>query len=119
MAQNRLQSSGTNIFHFAVYLESDAGQFTKGVVLETKFNLFSCQHGLILLGKGIFRLFQDLVEIIFRETLQLNTNREAALQLRNQVARFGYVESTGSNEQNMVGMNNAILCIHRTAFHNR
>ena len=60
-----------------------------------------------------------LHEILDRERLQLDTNREAALQLGNQIARLRNVERARGDEQNVVGPHHAVARVDGGSFHDR
>ena len=49
------------------------------------------------------------------ERLELHADREAALELRNQIRRLGYVERAGGDEQDVVGAHHAVLGVDRGA----
>jgi hypothetical protein len=53
----------------------------------------------------------------FGERFQLHANREAALQLRNQIAGLRDVERAGRDEQNMIRAHETVARVHGGAFH--
>ena len=62
---------------------------------------------------------EDGLEIVHRQRAQLHPDREAPLQLRNQVAGLGQVKGARGDEQDVVGLDHAVLGVHRGAFHQR
>ena len=55
----------------------------------------------------------------FGERLELDANRKAALQLRNQIARLGDVKRAGGDEEDVVRLHHAVLRLHVRAFDDR
>src|SRR5690606_18057459 len=53
------------------------------------------------------------------ERLQLDADREATLQLGNEIARLRYVERTCRNEQHVVRADHAVLRLYGAAFDDR
>jgi hypothetical protein len=62
---------------------------------------------------------QDGLEVVHRQRLQLHADREAALQFGNQVAGLGQVEGAAGDEQDVVGLDHAVLGVHGGALHQR
>src|SRR5690606_27093274 len=60
----------------------------------------------------VLRLGQHAVEVLFGERGQLHADGQAALQLRKQVRRLDRVESAAADEQNVVGVDVAVLGGH-------
>ena len=65
------------------------------------------------------RLGQDAAEIVARERLEFDPDRQPALQFRQQVRRFRDVERARGDEQDMVGLHAAVLGGDRGAFDQR
>ena len=61
------------------------------------------------------RLSQNANEVFCRQGLELNADGKASLQFRNQVRRLGHMERTGSNEQDVVRLDHAVLGVDRRA----
>jgi hypothetical protein len=64
---------------------------------------------------AFFGSCQDADEVLLRERLQLDADREPALQLGDQVARLGDVERAGGDEQDVVRADHAVLRLHGAA----
>ena len=79
------------------------------VIGETDRHAFGPKQCLILIGKRRARVLQDTDEIFFGQRFQLDADRQAALQFREQVARLGNVERARCNEQDVVGLHRAIF----------
>ncbi len=61
------------------------------------------------------RLGEDAAEILARQGLQFDADRQAALQFRQQVRRLRDVECARGNEQNVVGFHGPVLGRDRRA----
>ena len=56
----------------------------------------------MLFDEGVFGLAKDADEVVLREGFELDANGEAALEFRDQIGRFGDVERSGGDEENVV-----------------
>ena len=63
----------------------------------------------VLRGQRGLRLGEDAHEIVLAQRAQLDTDREAALHLRDQVGRLRQVERAAGDEQDVVGLHRAVL----------
>ena len=111
-----VQATGTDVLGLLVDLPGDLGNTLDAVRLELDDQAFGFQQGAILLGERRMRLAEDALEIFRRQRLQLDTNRQATLQLRHQVTWLAQVERTGSDEQDVVGLDHAQLGVDGAAF---
>ena len=89
------------------------------VGLESQLDPLGLEQGLVLPGERVFRLRQDADEVRLGQVLQFHADREAALELRHQVARLGAVERAGGDEQDVVGLDEAVARLHGRAFDDR
>src|SRR6266540_1413583 len=80
---------------------------------------FGFKQRLILFDQRILRFGQYADEIFFAQRAQLDANRETALELGNQVGRFGTMKSSRGNEKNMVGLDHAVFGVDRRTFDDR
>ena len=80
-------------------------------------DVFRPEKGGILPCEGIFWLKEYSLEVFRIEGFQLDTKRETALELGNEVARAGYVERPGGYKEDVRGIHNTVLGIHRGPFH--
>ena len=76
----------------------------------------SCRY---CVREGALRLGEDADQVGLRERLELDANREAPLQLGNQIARLRDVEGSGGDEEDVVGAHRAELGLHRRALDDR
>src|SRR5262249_56193719 len=86
---------------------------------EGELHRLGAQQRLVLLDEGILRLGQDAYEILFGQRVELDADREAALELRDQVRGLGDVERAGGDEENMVGLDETVLGVDLRAFDDR
>ena len=77
------------------------------------------QQRLVLLDQRGVRLRKDGLEILHRKRLQFHADRKAPLQLGDQVAGLGQVERARGDEQDVVGLDHAVLGGHRGALDQR
>ena len=73
----------------------------------------------VLLDQRALRLGQDADELVPAERLELDADREAALQLGDQVRRLGDVEGAGGDEQDVIGPHHAVLGVDGRPFDDR
>ena len=78
-----------------------------------------CHQRDVLLDQARFRLGQDAAEILAGQRAQFDADRQAALQFGQQVGRLGDVERARCDEQDMVGLDGAVLGRNRRAFDQR
>ena len=64
-------------------------------------------------------LRQDRLEVVDRERAELDPDREAPLQLGNQVARLGEVKGARGDEEDVVGLHHAVLGVDRRSLDQR
>lgn len=93
-----VQPAGADVFHRRVDLGGEARKLVDRVVREVQVDLFGLQQRLVLLDQAGFRLGQDAAEILPRQGLQFDPDRQAALKLGQQVRRLGDVEGAGRDE---------------------
>lgn len=114
--QNRVQPAGADVFRFQVDAVCVFGNGVDAVIGEFQGDAIRFQEGLILFDQGLVRFSQDAAEIVDRQGLEFDADREAALQFRNEVARLGYMEGTGSDEEDVVCLDRAVLGVDRSSF---
>ncbi len=80
--EDRMQSSCTDIFDLLVHVGCHPGNFSDAVVCEFERDTLGREKSSVLFEESILRNRQDLYEILFGQTVQLDTNGEAALEFR-------------------------------------
>ena len=87
--EHRMQAARTDVFHRGVDLRRQVGDRRHRIVGEFQGHILGRQQRLVLTDQAHLRLRQDAHKVIAREGLEFHTNRQAALQLRQQVRRLG------------------------------
>ena len=95
------------------------GDRVDGIVREDEVQAFRRHQRGVLLDEAGFRLRQNAAEVLAGQRLQLDADRQAALQLGQKVGRLGDVECAGRNEKDVVGLHRAVLCGHGRALDQR
>src|SRR5437762_2752923 len=67
----------------------------------------------VLPEQRVLRFRQDADEILARQGVQLDPDREASLELRDQVRRLGDMEGAGGDEEDVVRADDPVLRRHR------
>ncbi|MNO80688.1 hypothetical protein D3C76_719020 [compost metagenome] len=114
-----MQAAGTDVLGLLVDLVGNFGQALDTVGEELDVQPFGLEQRLVLLGQRSVRFLQDALEVFRGQSLEFDTDRQTALQLRHQVARFAQVERTRSDEQDMVGLDHAQFGVDGAAFDQR
>src|SRR5690606_20749208 len=117
--EHRVQPPRTDVLHPMVYVRCDARDLADAILGELELGVLRRDQRLVLSDQRVLRLRQDAHEVGLRKRLQLDPDREATLQLRNQVTRLGDVERAGGDEQHVVGAHHAVLCRYGRALDDR
>src|SRR5690606_20263171 len=116
-SHDRVQAAGSDVLHPVVNGCRYPRDLLDPVFGEGERGPFCLNESGVLLGECVLGLGHDAHEVLLRERLQLDTNREAALQLRNEIARLRHMKRTGSDEEHMVRLHQAVLRLDVGAFH--
>lgn len=65
-----------------------------------------------------FQALPNAFEILYGQRIQRYADGEAALQFGNEILHLCHMKRPCRNEQHMIGLDRAILGIHRAALHN-
>src|SRR5690606_16981093 len=117
--EHGMQAAGADVLLALVHLRGDLGKAFDRIRGEFEPDPFGGQQFHVLAGQRGLRLGEDADEVVLAQRGQLYPDREAALQLRDQVGGLGQVEGTRGNEQDMVGLHRAVLGGHGGSFHQR
>ena len=101
---------------FSVSLVHDRGEVGDPIDrsrVEPDADSFGRHQRDVLGDERTLRLGENPHEVFFFERLELNPNRKASLQLRDQVGRLRRMEGPGGNEQDMVGADHTVLGVDR------
>ena len=119
LLDDRVQPARPDVLGAGVDLGRQPGHLAQPVFGELEVHAFGRQQGGVLLGQRVLRLGQDRVEVFFGQTAQLDPDREAALQLGDQVGGAGVVEGAGGDEEDVVGLDRAVAGHHDRALDDR
>src|SRR5215475_16108740 len=114
-----MQSPGTDVLRSFINVSGDAGDLQNRIFPKLDMNFLGFEQSRVLLDQRVFGLGQDADKVFLAERTQLHTDGKPALEFRNQIRRLRSVKSSGRDEQYMISLDHAILCVHRGAFHNR
>ena len=76
---------------------------------QLELHAFGGEQQRVLLDEAGVRLRQDGLEVVDRKRAELDPDRKAPLQLGDEVARLGEVERARSDEEDVVGLDHAVL----------
>src|SRR6185369_1691572 len=99
---HRIEAPGANILRARVHLHRDLRDRLHRLRGEPEGHLFRLQELYVLRDQRVARLGKNADEIVPRQGVQLDADRKAALELRDQVRRLGDVERAGGNEQDVI-----------------
>src|SRR5262249_27829108 len=116
--ENRVKAASADVFGGLIHPSCKIRDLLKRLLVELQLSPFGVQQRLILFDQRVLRLLQNANEVFLAERLELHTNREAPLQLWNQIARLGDVKRSRGDEQDVIRANESIAGIHRGPFHN-
>src|SRR5213594_21635 len=103
-----VEPARADVLHLLVRLCRDAGDLLDPVRGELELGpLRRAQRG-VLPRERVLGLGEDAHEVLLGERLQLDADREPALQLGDQVRGLGDVERAGRDEQDVVGAHVAV-----------
>src|SRR5262249_38394288 len=117
--EDRVKAARADIFRRFVDARGVGRDFLKSVLGKGQLDAFGVKKRLILLNKSVFGLFQDADEILFGERFQFDADREAALELGNEVAWLRNVERASCDKQDVIGTDESVAGVDRGALDNR
>src|SRR4029453_12295367 len=89
------------------------------IVGKPDFDPFGIHQGHILFDQSAARLGQYPDELVPAQRLELDTNRETPLKLRNEIRWLRHVKSTGCDEEDVIRSHHPILGVDSSTFDNR
>src|SRR5256885_14124298 len=110
-----MQAAGADIFGLFIDAGCEFGDHVDRVIRYVQLYAFRFKQRDVLLDQGILRFGENADEIFFLQRLQLHANRQAALQLRNQVRRLGDMEGASGDEQDVVRADHSVPGFDRSA----
>ena len=114
-----LQAARPDILYRFVHASGQLGNFGDGIFGKVESDVFGTDKGFVLFNEIGPRFLEDAHEVFFGQRTKFHPDGQTSLKLRKHVRRFGDVEGTAGNEQNMVGLHRAVFCRDRRAFDER
>ena len=93
-----LQSPRADILHRGIDGDRDIGERVDGAVGDIQRHALGMHQRNILLDQGSLWFGQDTAHIVAGQRFQFDADRQAPLQLRNQIRRLGDMKRAGGNE---------------------
>mmetsp|Transcript_108617 Transcript_108617/g.315912 ORF Transcript_108617/g.315912 Transcript_108617/m.315912 type:complete len:261 (-) Transcript_108617:704-1486(-) len=116
---DRVEPASTNVLKRPVHLGRHPRNLPHRLVLDHQLHVLGFHELDLLLDQVCHRLRQDLVHVVFRKALELDLDRQPALQLGEQVARLRVVERARAHEEDKVRVHVAVLGIYGGALDQR
>ena len=114
-----MQAPGADVLGAFVDFMRDLGEAAHAVGGKFQLHAFGGQQRGVLLGQRMLRFGQDALEVVCAQRRQFNADRKTPLQFRNQVRRFGQRKRAGRDEQDVIGLDDAVLGGNGGTFHQR
>ena len=80
---------------------------------ELELDSLGAEQGLVLADQRGARLAEDPGEVVAGQVVHLDADREPALELGHQVRGLGAMERAGGDEQDVIGLDRAVLGVDR------
>src|SRR6266478_3081450 len=119
LLHHRVEPPSPDVLGALVDRRGNVRHLLDGVLTERERHALRLQQLHVLADEGILGFAQDADKILSRQGLELDPDREATLQLGNQVRGLGHVKGAGRDEQDVVRPDHAVLRRHRRAFYDR
>ncbi len=107
--EDGVKPARADILESTVYVGGEIGDRLDRVRREIERHLLGLEQGLVLLDQARLGFGQYADEIVAVERLELDADRQPALQLGQQVGGLGKMESARGDEQDVVGLDRAML----------
>src|ERR1700740_2571105 len=103
-----MEAARANIFRLFLDAGGKACDGRYGVLRKAKLHALGVKKCNGLLEQGVLCVGQDADEVFFLKRLQLDADRQAALQLGDQVRRLGDMKCSGGDEEDVVGADHSV-----------
>src|SRR5688572_21064703 len=119
LLHHRLQPAGADVLDALVDLRGDLGDLADRVGGDLERDLLGADQRLVLLDEVGAGVAEDGDEVLLGQRLELDADRQAALELGEHVGRLRDVERAAGDEQHVVGLHRAVLGGDRGALDQR
>src|SRR6266481_858500 len=119
LLHHRVEPPGSDVLGALVDRGGDLGHLLDRVLSERQRHALGLQQLHVLANKGVFGFAQNADKIAPRQGLELDPDREAALELGDEIRGFRHVKGAGGDEQDVVRPDHAVLRGHRRALDDR
>src|SRR6267143_1230081 len=113
LLHDRVQAPCADVLRARVDLHRDLRDRLHRLRCEPEAHPLRSEELRILPEQRVSRFRQDADEILARQGVELDPDREASLELRDQVRGLGDVECAGGDEEDVVGADDPVLRRHR------
>src|SRR5215208_2239361 len=104
-----MQPARADVLNRRIDLRGNARQRRHSVFMKLQLDTFRSQQCTILLNKAAFWLGQYSAKVFFAQRLQLDSDRQPSLQLRQQVRWLRNMKRSRRNEQDVIGFHRSVL----------
>src|SRR5437867_2536271 len=102
LLHDRVEAPGPDVLGRRVHPHGDLGDGVDRIRREGQRHALRAKQLDVLANQRVPRFRQDADEILARQGVKLDTDGEAALQLRDEVRGLGHVERAGRDEQDVI-----------------
>ena len=114
-----LQPPRADVLDAGVHQHGDVGDGVDGVLGEFERDALGRHQRDVLLDQRRLGVGQDAAQVVAGQRVELDPDRQPALQFRQQVGRLRDVERARGDEQDVVGLHRAVLGRDRGALDQR
>ena len=114
-----MQSARADVLGPFVHDGREVGDAANRVVGKREVDPLGVHQRGVLLDQRAARLGENADELLFAERMELDPDRKASLQFRNEVRRFRHMERAGRDEEDVVGAHHPVFRVHSRALDNR
>src|SRR5437870_128986 len=104
-----MQPTRADVLCTLVDARREVGDPFDGAAGEGQMDALCLHERRVLLDESAPRLGEDPHELVAAERLELDADREAALELRNEIGGLRYVKRAGRNEQDVIGADHPVF----------
>src|SRR5437667_1138187 len=114
---DRVEPPGADVLRARVHPHRDLRDRLHRIRREPERHLLRPEELRVLRDQRVLRFRQDADEILARQGVELDADREASLELGDEVRGLGDVEGAGRDEEDVVGAHDPVLGRDRRTLH--